>query len=104
MTGNIRIRAQLQGTVTEVKTLLEHPMESGNRRDGDSGERVPAHYIQEIVCEHNGQVVMTAYWGPAVAKNPFWSLRINGGRPGDTIRIRWIDNRGETAAAETTIT
>jgi len=99
----IKLRSKLQGDVAEIKALMPHNMESGFRRDPQSGELIPAHYITEVVAEHNGAVVFTAYWGPAVSRNPFVAFSFAGAAPGDTISLRWSDNRGDSNVGETTI-
>lgn len=103
MASGIKIRATVKDGITEVKALMRHEMEPGTRRDADTGELIPAHYIQEVVVEHDGKVVMRADWGPAVSRNPYLSFKFKGGRPGDTIRITWTDNLGRTESAEDTI-
>ena len=60
MAGKIRIRAKVSDGVAEIKTLMQHDMETGTRKDEKTGEVVPAHYITEVRCEHNGKVVVTA--------------------------------------------
>lgn len=99
----IKIRAKLKGDVAEVKALMPHNMESGLRRDADTGELVPAHYISELVASINGEVVMRAYWGTAVSKNPYVAFSITGAAPGDTISVSWIDNHGDSSATETSL-
>jgi len=96
----IKIRAKVKGDVAEVKALMPHDMESGLRRDAETGELVAAHYITDVVAEHNGEVVMTAYWGPAVSKNPYVSFSFKGAVAGDTIRIQWQDNKGDSSVTE----
>lgn len=99
----IKIRARLKDNVAEVKALMPHEMESGLRRDAETGEKVPAHFITEVVAEHNGEVVMTAFWGPAVSKNPYLSFSVVGAALGDTIKIQWKDNKGDTSDTETVL-
>ncbi len=103
MASGIKIRAKVKDGVTEVKALIKHEMESGARKDSKTGELIPAHYIQEVIVEHEGKVVMRANWGPAVSKNPYLSFRFKGGQPGDTIRLTWIDNQGRTESEKDTI-
>ena len=103
MAKKIRIRAKLTGNVTEVKTLMSHPMETGLRKDAKTGEKIPAHFINEVACEHNGKNVLTANWGIAISKNPYLSFSFTGGAVGDTIKVSWVDNKGETATEEATI-
>jgi sulfur-oxidizing protein SoxZ len=97
------MRANASDGVTTIKALISHPMETGARKDSKTGKTIPAHFIQEVVCEHGGTTVMTAHWGPAVSKNPYLSFRFKGGKPGDTIKLSWSDNMGESDSAETTI-
>jgi sulfur-oxidizing protein SoxZ len=97
---SIRIRAKIKGDVTEVKALMNHPMETGQRKDKKTGNKIPAHFIKEVVCEHNGKKVMTANWGPAVSKNPYLSFKFTGAAKGDTVKISWNDNNGDADSAE----
>lgn len=96
----IKIRAKVKGDIAEIKALMPHDMESGLRRDPDSGEFVPAHYITDIVAEYGGEVVMSAYWGTAVSKNPYVSFSFTGAVVGETIRISWNDNKGDSSTTE----
>ncbi|MCH8072990.1 MAG: thiosulfate oxidation carrier complex protein SoxZ [Proteobacteria bacterium] len=96
----IKIRAKVKGDISEVKALMPHDMESGLRRDAETNELIPAHYITELVAEHNGEIVMTAYWGPAVSRNPYVSFSFTGGVAGDTIKIHWEDNQGDSSTTE----
>ena len=96
----IKIKAKIKGDITEVKALMPHPMESGLRVDADTGETVPKHFIKEVVCKHNGNVVNTAYWGTAISKNPYMSFKFKGAKAGDKVAISWLDNTGDTGAGE----
>ncbi|EXJ13200.1 thiosulfate oxidation carrier complex protein SoxZ [Imhoffiella purpurea] len=100
---DIKIRAKLSGDETTVKCLMSHPMETGLRKDSKTGELVPAHFIQEVVCKHKDQVVMTASWSGGVSKNPYLSFKFKGGASGDPIEIAWTDNKGESSSASDTI-
>lgn len=103
MANSIRIRAQAKGGETVVKALVTHPMETGLRKDKKTGEKIPAHFIQEVSCKHNGADVLTAHWGPAVSRNPYLSFSISGGKAGDTIELSWVDNKGEKDSASTKV-
>jgi sulfur-oxidizing protein SoxZ len=100
---NIRIRAKMKDDVAEVKALMSHPMETGLRTNKKTGKKIPAHFIKEVVCEHKGNKVMVASWGVAVSKNPYLSFKFKGAAKGDTIKVSWDDNKGESATAEATI-
>ena len=102
--STIKIRAKAGDKVTKVSALIEHPMETGMRKNKKTGKKIPAHYIQEVVCELNGAVVLTALWGPAVSKRPFLQFKIEGAKKGDVIKLSWVDNKGEKDSAEAKIT
>ncbi|MDH3538095.1 MAG: thiosulfate oxidation carrier complex protein SoxZ [Gammaproteobacteria bacterium] len=99
----IKIRAKAQDGVTTVKTLMNHEMETGLRKDSKTGEKIPAHHITEVTAEHNGKVVMTANWGGAISKNPYLSFKFKGGASGDKIKISWVDNKGGSDSTEASI-
>ena len=48
--------------------------------------------------------MLTAEWGPSIAKNPFLQFTIKGGKAGDKITISWIDNKGDKRSDEATVT
>ena len=95
MSNSIRIRANVAGDEATVKALITHTMETGLRKDKKTGEKIPAHYITEVECKHNGKSVMTAQWGPAISKNPYLSFKFGGAKAGDTVEMSWVDNKGE---------
>ena len=101
--ASIKIRAKAKGGVTTVKTLMSHPMESGLRKNSKTGEKIPANNITEVTAEHNGNVVMNAYWGGAISKNPYLSFKFKGAAAGDKIKITWVDNMGKGDSAEAAI-
>ena len=103
MAKGIRIRAKSKGGVTTVKALMSHPMHTGLRKNKKTGKKIPAHFIQEVNCEHNGNAVMTALWGAAVSKNPYLSFKFKGGAKGDSIKVSWVDNKGKSATQESKI-
>lgn len=103
MANTIKVRAKLAGDVTTVKALVSHPMETGQVKDKKTGQLIPAHFIQEVVCEHNGKAVMTALWGVAISKNPYLSFRFKGAKVGDKLTLRWADNKGQSDSQETVI-
>jgi len=95
MADPMRIRATAQADGVEVRVLMSHEMETGQRRDG-AGKLVPAHFISNVTVTHAGKVVLSAEWGPAVAKNPYMQFKFQGGKKGDEVIVTWVDNKGET--------
>ncbi|MFV2058368.1 MAG: thiosulfate oxidation carrier complex protein SoxZ [Thiohalomonadales bacterium] len=100
---SIRIRAKMKGNLVEIKALMSHVMETGLRKDKKTGKKIPAHFIKEVISEHKGKKVLIANWGVAISKNPYLSFKFSGGAKGDTIKISWNDNQGESATAEAKI-
>ncbi len=103
MAKSIRIRAKAKGSETTVKALITHPMETGLRKNKKTGKKIPAHFIQEVTCKHNGTQVMSAHWGPAVSKNPYVSVVLTGAKAGDAIELSWVDNKGGKDSATTKV-
>ncbi|MEJ8836574.1 thiosulfate oxidation carrier complex protein SoxZ [Ramlibacter sp. AN1133] len=102
MADPMRIRAQASGGNAVVRVLMSHEMETGQRKDS-AGKVIPAWHITEVTATHNGKPVLSAEWGPAVAKNPFLQFTLKGAKAGDKVGITWKDNRGETRTDEATI-
>jgi sulfur-oxidizing protein SoxZ len=102
MADPMKIRAQQQGEITDVRVLMAHVMETGTRKDS-SGNTIPAHFIQNVTVTHNGKTVFSAQWGPAIAKNPFLSFKFKGAKAGDKIQVNWVDNTGDKRTDEATI-
>ena len=103
MAKSIKIRAKVKKGVATVKCLINHPMETGLRKDKKTGKKIPAKFIQEVNAEHNGTNVMNAQWSGAISKNPFMSFKFTGANSGDTIKISWVDNKGDSDSAEAKI-
>lgn len=102
MPSPMKIRAASKNGVTEVKILMNHEMETGQRKDA-SGAVIPAWFITEVSATLNGKPVMSAQWGPSVSKNPYFAFKIKGGQAGEKVSVTWVDNRGETRTDEAAI-
>ncbi len=102
MADPMKIRATAVGDSTEVKVLMNHEMETGQRKDAQ-GKPIPAWFIQTVTATWNGKTVLSAQWGPAVAKNPFLAFKFKGGAKGDKIQITWVDSKGDKRTDEATI-
>jgi sulfur-oxidizing protein SoxZ len=103
MANTIKLKAKEKDGVVTVKALITHPMETGARKDKKTGEVIPAHFIQEVTCEHGGKTVMTAQWSGGVSKNPYVTFKFTGGAKGDAVKLAWSDNKGESDAKEGSI-
>ena len=102
MSDPMKIRATLQGDTADVRVLMLHPMETGQRKNA-KGELVPLHFIQIVLITHNGRTVLDAQWSQAVSRNPFLGVRIKGAKAGDKISVTWTDNKGDKRTDETTV-
>ena len=98
----MRIRAIAKNGEVNVKVLMAHEMETGQRKDA-AGKSIPAHFIQQVTATWQGKVVLSANWGTAIAKNPFLEFTFKGGKKGDKIQVTWTDNKGEKRSDEATI-
>ncbi len=103
MSKSIKIRAKQKGDACQVKALIKHPMETGLRKDKKTGKKIPAHFIQEVTCAHNGNNVLTGLWGTAVSTNPYLSFEFEGAKKGDKVALSWVDNKGQSDSIETTV-
>ncbi len=99
--ASIRARASVADGLISVKALIRHPMETGLRKDS-AGNTIPAHFIQEVVIENNGAMVMSAVWGGSVSTNPSLSCAF-AGAAGDKVKISWKDNQGKSDSAEVAV-
>jgi sulfur-oxidizing protein SoxZ len=102
MSDPMKIRATLKGDITEIRVLMVHPMETGQRKDAD-GKLVPAHFIQEVSVRLNGRPVIEGQISQAVSRNPVFSFRLKGAKAGDQLEIAWLDTRGERSQATAAI-
>jgi sulfur-oxidizing protein SoxZ len=103
MAEPMRIRATMAGDVADVKVLMNHPMETGQRKDAKTGQLVPAHYITEVSAAINGAAVLNASLSGAVSKNPFLNFKVKGPKAGDKVVVSWVDNTGDKNSAEAAI-
>lgn len=102
MANPMKIRAASKDGVTEVKVLMSHEMETGQRKDS-SGNLVPAHFITELTATWNGKTVLEGQFGGAVSKNPYLAFKFKGGAKGDKVVVTWKDNKGDSRTDEASI-
>ena len=82
---------------------MQHPMETGSRKDPENGFIIPAHHITQLIFTNNGKQVMIANFSTAVSKNPYFSFSFENGKAGDLLKISWVDNLEKTGELETTL-
>ncbi|WP_417681893.1 thiosulfate oxidation carrier complex protein SoxZ [Roseibium sp.] len=91
-----------KGEVITIKTLISHPMESGQRKD-KQGNVIPRQIINKFTCEFNGQVVFSCDLEPAVSANPYLEFSAKVEDSG-TFKFSWLDDDGSTYSTENKIT
>jgi sulfur-oxidizing protein SoxZ len=100
MAGSIKLNVKLKGNIADVKSLMLHPMETGARKDPDTGAIIPAHHITQLIFTNNGKEVMIANFSTAVSKNPYFGFSFEGAKAGDTLKVTWIDSNGASDELE----
>lgn len=103
MAEPMRIRATMAGDVADVKVLMNHPMETGQRKDAKTGQLVPAHYITTVTATINGANVLNGGMSGGISKNPYLGFKVKGAKAGDKVVVNWADNTGDKNTAEATI-
>ena len=102
MGEQIKIRAQIQGDVTEVRILMQHPMETGLRKD-DKGQTLPAQFIQSFTVSLNGKPIIDGQLNTSISKNPLFTFKARGVKGGDKLAVTWVDNTGDKRLDEITV-
>jgi sulfur-oxidizing protein SoxZ len=96
---NVPAKAK-RGEIIEIKTLIQHEMETGFRVSTD-GQVIPRDIITDFVCKYNGEEIFRADLHPAISANPFFTFFTVATESG-TISFEWSGDNGfavtETAA------
>ena len=92
-----------KGEVIEIKCLVSHTMESGQRKDRKTGEVIPRMIINKFVATYNGKEVFSADWHPAISANPFMSFFMKVEESGELV-LSWTDDEGNTISETKKIT
>lgn len=93
MLGRVQVPPQVRkGEVFEIRVLVQHPMETGYRRDLN-GEAIPINIVDKLVCRIAGREVFRAELGSGMAANPYIAFYVLAERSGP-VEIEWTDDRG----------
>lgn len=90
------------GEIVEIKTLISHEMESGQRKDAD-GKPIPRKIIHAFEASFNGKVFFAATWYPSVSANPYQSFFYKATETGE-FKFTWKDDDGSEYAATAKMT
>jgi sulfur-oxidizing protein SoxZ len=102
MADQIKIRAQILDDIANIRVLMQHPMETGQRRD-EKGQAVAIHFIQTFVVSHNGKPLVDGQLNTSISRNPLFTFRARGIKPGDKLAVSWSDNLGDKRLDEITV-
>lgn len=92
-TPRVRVPATAKvGEMIEIKTLISHEMESGQRKDS-AGKTVPRKIINKFTATFNGKPVFEADWHPAISANPYQSFFFKAAETGEFTFV-WKDDDG----------
>lgn len=97
MAENVKPRVKVPseasaGEVITIKTLISHPMESGQRKDSD-GNVIPRSIINRFTAEFGGETVIDVAIEPAVSSNPYFEFEAKVPESGD-FKFTWYDDDG----------
>ncbi|MCR9069526.1 MAG: thiosulfate oxidation carrier complex protein SoxZ [Rhodobacteraceae bacterium] len=93
VTARVRVpREASAGEVVSIRTLINHPMESGQRRD-DAGEIIPRSIIHRFTCDFNGTNVIDVTLEPSISTNPYLQFEAVVQESG-TFQFTWYDDDG----------
>jgi len=90
------------GETIVIKTLINHAMESGQRKDGD-GNLIPRQIINRFVCTFNGETVIDVALEPAISTNPYFEFEATVPASG-TFTFTWYDDNGQVYETSEEIT
>ncbi|WP_292288536.1 thiosulfate oxidation carrier complex protein SoxZ [Marivita sp.] len=80
------------GEAVTIKTLISHPMESGQRKDGD-GNTIPRSIINRFTCDYNGKNIIDVTMEPAISTNPYFEFMATVPEAGE-FQFTWYDDDG----------
>ena len=95
-------RTASAGEIITIKTIITHPMESGQRRDSKTGDIIPRKIINKFTASFNGEEVFTAVLEPAISSNPYIEFSVKVPEAG-TFRFEWVDDDGSVYEKESAI-
>lgn len=90
------------GDIIEVKTMISHEMESGQRKDA-AGKIIPRHILNKFTATFNGKEILSAEWHPAISANPYQSFSVRATETGMFV-FSWFDDDGAVYKSEHTVT
>jgi len=100
--GRLQVPSTVRkGEAFEVRVLVQHPMETGFRRDMN-GRAIPINILDKVSCRYAGREVFSAELGSGMSANPYIAFYVRAEASGD-IEVEWSDDHGEKGRATATL-
>ncbi|HKW37834.1 MAG TPA: thiosulfate oxidation carrier complex protein SoxZ [Burkholderiales bacterium] len=90
-----------RGEIVEIRVLIQHPMETGYRRD-DVGRLIKRNVINALSCRYNGVEVFRADLSSGIAANPYIQFYTVAEASGE-LEFRWVDDEGQQGSERQSI-
>lgn len=98
MIGRVQVPPSVKkGEAFEVKVLVQHPMETGYRRDLN-GQSIPTNIVDKLACTLGDRVVFSAEFGTGISANPYVQFFAVAEASGELV-VEWSDDRGARGRA-----
>ena len=81
-----------RGEVVEIRTLIQHPMETGFR-PAENGRMLERDIIRRFTCLYNNRPVFAAELHPAIAANPYLTFTLRADDSGVLV-FTWEGDNG----------
>ena len=103
MLGKVQVPPTVKrGEAFEVRVLVQHPMETGFRRNLD-GQSIPTNIVDKLACRLGGREIFSAELGTGISANPYIVFFATADASGELV-VEWSDDRGEKGRVTTMVT
>ncbi len=99
----MRIKAKIKGDIINVKALAKHEMTTYDQAARRTGDKENANFITRLTASINGELVYEVSTSQFLSTNPIFKFQFKGASAGDTLKITWIDRKGNTVTDSTEI-
>ncbi len=102
MLGRLQVPPVVKrGDVFEVRVIVQHPMETGFRRDMN-GREIPLNIVDRLACTYAGLEVFRVEPGSGISANPYFVFPLVATASGELV-VEWRDDRGATGRVAATV-
>lgn len=96
--ANIKLKPKARKGLIDIKALIKHPMETGERKNKKTGKNYPANYITNLNISVNGKAITNSLIGYTISKNPYFRFKAVGVK-GDEVALSYTDSKGKSKSA-----